>query len=319
MKYRSKIVSAAFLAVCGLSLLLPRASAQTDGVSAQESANEKEVVTRIREALHKYRPVMKFDSGEKFFPVRAEAITNHEGNRLTREDGDLIKERDNGRGLSIRYLRPGSYPSADVHGDKDVRKSDRVNALGRKPGDFEDDDKRFRFAVYTRIHYLKDGTRTTGAWLQYWFYYYYNDYPGTDKFDHEGDWEMVQIQVNAEGTPRLAVYARHGSGMVSKWEDVEKDPRGKVRPVIYVALGSHASYFHARPCFHDANVDGKKDLRTYRVIRFGSRSTRLWLEWPGRWGGSDDSPQGPKQQSGNMWHNPTRFYEDSLLNDCSPL
>ena len=321
MKYSSKIVLTAFLAVCGLSLFPLQAGAQTDGASAQESANEAAVVRRIRAALHKYRPVLRFDSGEQFFPVRAEAITNHEGNRLVREDGDLIKERKDRRGLSIRYLRPGEYPTADVHGDKDVRESDRVNALGRKPGDFEGDDRRFRFAVYGRIYYVKDGSRTTGAWLQYWFFYYYNDFPGTDFGDHEGDWEMVQILVNAEAIPKFAIYARHGSGLVAEWKNVDIDPRGKVRPIVYVALGSHASYFKARPCLQDRHVDGAQELRTYRFIKFGSRSTRLWLAWPGRWGGSggsNKSPQGPQRQ-GDMWHNPTRFFEDSLIKDCNPL
>lgn len=276
----------------------------------------------FRDALYRHRPVLRFDSGEKFFPVRAEAVTNHNGNRLVRENGDLIKERRDGRGLSIRYLRHGdsNYPTPDVNGDRDVRGSDDINLLGRKPGDFVGDDRRLENAIYTRICYHREGTQITGAWLQYWFFYYYNDYPGTDSFDHEGDWEMVQIFVNAQARPRLAVYASHSSGIVEDWDTgVERTGPGRVRPIVYVALGSHASYFHARPCKTDFSVDGGQELQKYRFIRLGSKSTRMWLSWPGHWGGSGSSPQGPRFQSGGKWDNPTRFYESALFEDCSPL
>lgn len=275
----------------------------------------------FRDALYRHRPVLRFDSGEQFFPVRAEAVTNHNGNRLVRENGDLIKKRTDGGGLSIRYLRPGNYPTPDMNGDKGVRGSDNVNLLGRKPGDFVGDDRRLENTIYTRICYQREGTQITGAWLQYWFFYYYNDYPGTDSGDHEGDWEMVQILVDGQARPRLAVYASHKSGMVADWETegkIEKTGPGNTRPIVYVALGSHASYFHARPCKTDFNF-GKRELPKYRFIRLGSRSTRLWLSWPGQWGGSggiEKSPRGPRFQTGGKWDNPTQFFENSVLSDC---
>lgn len=274
----------------------------------------------FRDALYRHRPVLKFDSGEKFFPVRAEAVTNHNGNRLTRENRDLIRERVNGRGLSIRYLRHGdsNYPTPDVNGDRDVRGSDDVNLLGLKPGDFVGDDRRLENAIYTRICYQREGTRITGAWLQYWFFYYYNDYPGTDAGDHEGDWEMVQILVDGQASPRWAVYASHEGGMAKEWKNkgVEKTGPGQTRPIVYVALGSHASYFGKGPCKTDLHVDGEKDLEKYRYIRFGSKTTRTWLSWPGQWGGNDHSPHGPRFQSGGKWGDPTQFFENSFFGGC---
>jgi hypothetical protein len=273
----------------------------------------------FRDALYRHRPVLRFDSDEQFFPVRAEAVTNHNGNRLVREDGDLIRERVNGRGLSIRYLRHGdsNYPTPDVNGDSDVRGSDDVNLAGRRPGDFVGDDRRLENAIYTRICYQREGTQITSAWLQYWFFYYYNDYPGTDSFDHEGDWEMVQILVNAQARPSLAVYASHSSGLVADWDTgVERTGLGRVRPIVYVARGSHASYFHARPCKTDIHVDGERELPKYRYIRLGSKTTRTWLSWPGQWGGSGTSPHGPRFQSGGKWNDPTQFFENSFRSDC---
>jgi hypothetical protein len=319
MKYTSKIALMMLLAVCGVVISSSQSKAQT-AAAAQVGQPTAEAASteRFRVALDKHRPVLRFDSGEEFFPVRAEAITNHEGNRLVRDDGDLIKDRRNGRGLSIRYLRPGSYPTPDVHGNKEVRGSDRVNALGRKPGDFVGDDRRFQNTVYTRIFYLRDGSRITGAWLQYWFFYYYNDFPGFDSGDHEGDWEMVQIRVDEQARPIVAVYAAHKSGLAAKWEDVERTGTGKARPIVYVALGSHASYFHAKPCNQDRHIDGKKGLRIQRFVRLGSKSTRSWLAWPGHWGGSGESPQGPSRQ-GDKWDNPERFFRDALFKECVGL
>lgn len=273
----------------------------------------------FRDALYRHRPVLRFDSDEQFFPVRAEAVTNHNGNRLVRENGVLIRERRDGRGLSIRYLRHGdsNYPTPDVNGDSDVRGSDDINLEGRRPGDFVGDDRRLENTIYTRICYLREGTRITGAWLQYWFFYYYNDFPGLDFGDHEGDWEMVQISVDAQARPGLAVYASHESGMFADWErGVEKTGPGRVRPIVYVALGSHASYFHATPCHQDRHVDGERELPKYRYIRLGSKTTRTWLSWPGHWGGSGESPQGPRFQPGGKWNNPTQFFESTTINVC---
>jgi hypothetical protein len=326
MKYKSKAVVMVFLALCSWALSSSRASAQNcASVNIHEPADQA-ATKPFRDALYRHRPVLKFDSGEKFFPVRAEAATNHNGNRLTRENRDLIKERRDDRGLSIRYLRHGdsNYPTPDENGDSDVRGSDDINLLGLKPGDFVGDDRKLENTIYTRICYQREGTRITGAWLQYWFLYYYNDYPGTDSGDHEGDWEMVQILVNAQARPLVAVYASHEGGIVGDWNTegaIEKTGPGRVRPIVYVALGSHASYFHAKPCKTDVNF-GDWELEKYkfiRYIRFGSKSTRTWLSWPGQWGGNAKSPHGPRFQSGSKWDNPTQFFKDSILGDCGDV
>ena len=100
-------------------------------------------------------------------------------------------------------------------------------------------------------------------WLQYWLWYFYNDYQlsfalGT----HEGDWEMVQLRMDAEaGHPDVAVYAQHRYGEVRPWDEVET--LGD-RPVVYVARGSHASYFEAG--FHQTEAwydlaDGKRRMK----------------------------------------------------------
>ena len=85
------------------------------------------------------------------------------------------------------------------------------------------------------------------AVLEYWYLYTYNDAPNR----HEGDWEMVALELNEDATePRRAGYAGHGSGFVRPWARVEQKDG---RPLVYVARGSHAAYFHHQPGGHRAN------------------------------------------------------------------
>jgi hypothetical protein len=79
-----------------------------------------------------------------------------------------------------------------------------------------------------------------GPVLQYWYLYLYNDAPNK----HEGDWEMVSIQLDADGKPVRAGYAGHAGGYKRDWALVEKE--GEDRPRVYVARGSHAAYFAYR-------------------------------------------------------------------------
>ncbi len=90
------------------------------------------------------------------------------------------------------------------------------------------------------------------AFLLYWYLYVYNDAPNK----HEGDWEMVGIELDESGKPTSAGYAGHSSGFRRKWSRVEKQGE---RPLVYVARGSHAAYFEHRPQGHTTNsLDPRK-------------------------------------------------------------
>ncbi len=99
----------------------------------------------------------------------------------------------------------------------------------------------FRPVVYGRK--VAQGGRTC---LQYWFLYVYNDAPNK----HEGDWEMVTLELSPEGVPVQAGYAGHASGFRRPWSAVKTVG---ARPVVYVARGSHAAYFEHRPRGQRAN------------------------------------------------------------------
>ena len=84
----------------------------------------------------------------------------------------------------------------------------------------------------------RSGTRID---LQYWFWYPFNPYsagPGLWQA-HEGDWEAVSVIVDLEGRPLEVGYAQHSAGQRRAWASA---PKQGTRPLVYVALGSHASY-----------------------------------------------------------------------------
>lgn len=89
------------------------------------------------------------------------------------------------------------------------------------------------------------GRQVTGrdgrTWLQYWFLHATNtqDRGIVRTGRHEGDWEMVQLRLDARGRPDTATFAQHS------WA------RCAWRGAVYVANASHASYAtqgsHDRP------------------------------------------------------------------------
>ncbi|MFQ5945490.1 MAG: hypothetical protein ACE5NC_04490 [Anaerolineae bacterium] len=106
--------------------------------------------------------------------------------------------------------------------------------------------------------------------IQYWFLYLYNDFINA----HEGDWESVTLFLNSSGEPLVAAYASHDSGRRREWIDVERrgerwkeSGEGATHPVIYVAAGSHASYFAfpGAEVRYPSEVKAKRRFRQYTI------------------------------------------------------
>jgi hypothetical protein len=269
----------------------------------------------FRTALYRYMPLMRFDSSESFFPVRAKSITDNPGNRLERENNATLATRNpDGTGLNIGYLvgippiDTGVYP----HIIQAVLETDDIDEQGSGFDNARDDAQKFqtsrsyRDRIYGHVHPVANG-----AWLEYWFFYYYNHFIFDD---HEGDWEMIQVFVNNNLEPQAAVYAQHSGNSWCPWAKVPKE-RG--RPVVFVAIGSHASYFSPgdHSFFHglaNDHTDGNVK-RPIKLIRLGEKRPR-WVNWPGSWGASK-RVGGPKFH--DQWADPQKFYENADLDgDC---
>jgi hypothetical protein len=153
--------------------------------------------------------------------------------------------------------------------------------------------------VYGRALRLRDRVV-----LAYWLFYPYNLWTvetpsaGTVWRSHEGDWEEVVVVLDRKGTPLQVGYSQHCGGERRTWA---RAPRRGLRPVAYVALGSHANYpapgvhRHDPRCWPVAANVVFDALRTTPVDRAGGGATirpRLlplapapaWLSFPGPWG-----------------------------------
>ncbi len=89
--------------------------------------------------------------------------------------------------------------------------------------------------------------------LQYWFCYYFDDWANV----HEADWESITIFLrrhHATWRPLGATYSVHENGVRRHWKDIERIE--DTHPMVYVASGSHASYFQYVAEGHSTEVAG---------------------------------------------------------------
>jgi len=92
---------------------------------------------------------------------------------------------------------------------------------------------------YECVAYARFVDGPSGAALQYWYLYLYNDF----RNNHEADWEMAAIELTADGSPVQVGVSCHHRGFRRAWPDA---PRAGERPIVHVARGSHGGYFAYR-------------------------------------------------------------------------
>jgi hypothetical protein len=277
--------------------------------------------------LKRFQPALRYDSNEQFFADDAAQYTDAPGIELRRVGGVgkpgrvIARAEASGKEpkLTLAFLDPKAY----VNGEK-VEKTDVISVRGK---DYRAQYVNLRIArpdlnnrIYGRA--VEDNGR---LWLQYWTWYFYNDYQLALGFGtHEGDWESVQFRMSIDGdTPDVAVYAQHRNGERRSWEDVEKHPDDPDTPIVHVGRGSHAAYFeagyHQTEAWYDV-ADAKRPAPklTLEIIE---EDEHAWMLWPGRWGDTtprdrnhpldQSSPTGPGTK--RHWRNP-----DTLLNNARP-
>lgn len=278
------------------------------------------------ELLRRFAPVLRYDSNEQYFVDSAAQWTECPGNELRRKDvaegeqGEVIASAVPAGGepkLTLRFL------GSPEHGYENGEPWEDTDLIANPGKNYREEYVRLRTErpELKNVMYGRHVTHNDRLWLQYWFWYFYNDYQlalGAGK--HEGDWEMVQLRMHpSEERPDLAVYAQHRYGEKRSWSEVE---RVGERPVVYVSRGSHASYFEAG--FHQTEAwydlaDGKRpapDL-TLELVR---PDTHAWMRWPGRWGDTkphrddklglhSEAPTGPGRKK--QWNRPTEWLNEA--------
>jgi hypothetical protein len=310
-----------------------------DGSGAPRDAYVKLHAIDYEPFLQQHAPILKYDSGETFHALSPGALTDFYVDNHTFEDTNSLKDGEGPfavaypyyvgppplyAGLGLSYLGstypvdpwPDSRRAGTAAQAADSDDPDFVSARGNNPTDYYEGDSRameerdgYAEKVFGRTTFGDDGK----LWLQYWLFYYHSaaEPPSNPTLGpHEGDWEMVQIQVSDDGTPEKATYAQHDRGQTCDWPSVEASGD---QPVVYVARQSHASYFQRTE--FDVETGDRADglgggLFFPEVVPIGT-DTPSWVAWPGKWGDSDTSPPGPEfQQPARKWDNPSDWADD---------
>jgi len=148
-------------------------------------------------------------------------------------------------------------------------------------------------------HVVTEPSRPRKLALQYWFFYPFNDFNNT----HEGDWEMIQLNFDADDaaealdtTPVEVGYSAHEGATSSAWADDKLEVVGS-RPVVYPAAGSHANKYSAALWLGSSAEAGvgcddtrgphrelSPRVETIPSDPAAARAAYPWIAFQGRWG-----------------------------------
>jgi len=308
-------------------LASPPPPASASGTSdAAVGAARTQTTPAAEELAQRYAPIVYLkeqeedcdSNGEAYAPVEVEIVLDKPAVALmlATDDGDeLVMEAPSASDL---YDKGEGY-YLDYPGDP------------RQPGCNYERDFKARSPDYANVAYASIRTEPghSEIALQYWFFFYFNDWNNT----HEADWEMIQLVFEAgtveealQQEPTRVAYAQHASGERAGWDD-DKLQKEDGRPVVYVAAGGHPSQFDDAVYFglgEDGAGFGCDDTSTpslrvpleARLIPdniAGSDDPFAWIEYGGQWGEKDVShwngPTGPAAKG--KWNEPFTW-EDGL-------
>ena len=293
--------------------------------------------------LRKFMPAPRYDTLEMFFADSAATWTDFPGNELRRvgQSEPLATTAGDGPGkLSLELLaRQASDPGApddDYISCPNPDYRDRYHRL--RDGD--------RDRYVGRVHCRAAKGSDKRLWLQYWLWYVYNDYNLAGKIGlHEGDWELVQLQMKEDlSEPDLAIYSQHHHAEIRAWPEVwrlgeehaaqdamrtratpSQRPDRSPTPLVYPARGSHANYFepgeHTTDVWWDVCDGGMRPTKPLEPI-FMDAHDQGWSRWRGRWGDTpvrptwphravdQPSPESPCMRT--HWENPAKLREKAI-------
>ncbi|HEX7095021.1 MAG TPA: hypothetical protein VF183_04010 [Acidimicrobiales bacterium] len=279
--------------------------------------------TAARELAERFAPIFHLKAqedecdsyGEAFAPMPVEAVLDNDqiALRLVGNGDPVVKWGPSAQDLA--NLGQGFY--LDFPGDS------------LQPGClYERDHERFtdgmRPTVYA--HIARQFGEPDLLALQYWTYWYYNDWNNR----HESDWEFIQILFPTSSVtealelePTSVGYAQHEGGERASWGSAELERDGD-HPIVYSSAGSHASYFgsalfmgrSASEGFGCDNTDGPSRRVVPDVVLLPDEVAEpddpfAWLTFAGRWGerhdGPFNGPDGPYRKA--RWTKPIDWHD----------
>src|SRR4029079_17612253 len=153
-------------------------------------------MTDVGVLLERHRPRLVYDSHEAYFADSAAIWTDSPTNVLKRADSTVVARPPK---LTLAFLG-SAYGATATDAIGDTTRTYAANAA-----------KLHAQAKYrNRVHGHARRDSQGRLWLQYWLFYYYNDYQLLGPLsggNHEGDWELVQVRLDAAEQPQQIVYS----------------------------------------------------------------------------------------------------------------
>ena len=315
--WAGKRVMAAFVAVFLAAVVAHMAPAGAEDLSTADPEGARELADR-------YAPIMMLkaqeepcdDKGEPYGPTTIDIVL----------DNPEVVLRQVGRGDPVIMTAPGA---SDLFGLGEGIYVDFPGSALEPGCIYEADFNRYSDGLPATVyaHIVQQQDHPDQLVLQYWFYWYYNDWNNK----HESDWEGIallfeasSIQEALASEPVRVGYSQHEGGEWADW-DARKLEREGSHPVVYSSAGSHASYYGSAlyigrsgsEGFGCDNTDGPSErLETEVVVLPDSvddpDDPLAWLAFEGRWGerqsGPFNGPTGPTAK--DRWLEPIDWFEE---------
>ncbi|HWN72188.1 MAG TPA: hypothetical protein VNN15_00100 [Solirubrobacterales bacterium] len=252
-------------------------------------------------------------SEEQYQPTSVETVLGNPTVTLTHElpDGKLEEVMRAPTAADIAGLRDGYY--LDLEGK--VLGNTCVYARA-----FRQLVREGKAAAVTYAHVAREPNHD-GFALQYWFFWYFNQFNDL----HEGDWEGMQLSFESNVVadalgeePSEIIVFQHAGGERASWSDGKVQKEG-THPVVYPAAGSHATFYDSAVYLGngqngsgvgcDNTSEPLRELRLRPVLlpeTAPEQGAFQWLSYRGRWGdkekGFNNGPTGPVTKT--VWREP---------------
>ncbi len=210
----------------------------------------------LEQVVREFRPLLRFDGGERLRPVDVDWLFEHAPQGSNHQVCDHHAGPDACETLDRESDLAGSL---DEYISLGSRARGGVDLAVDRPGSVE------RMYVHARV-------RQDKLYLGYWWFIPYNSSPWRSElnclpgftfadlscFDHQGDWEGATVIAGIKEDrryidpyrldnlePEAVLYDSHGTSYRWDWSQLDRVPGpsgDETRPVVFVAAGSHASY-----------------------------------------------------------------------------
>jgi hypothetical protein len=300
------------LVLCLLTLL----GAQGEALARQRTTPEQELANRFAPVIILQRQDFPCDpDGEPYLPAPVDVVFSDEAVVLRKgpQQDPVTSPVENADLFALPDDFATDFPGKPRNPGCDYETHFKA-MMGDQPP-----------VIYASI--ATDGGQP-GIALQYWFFYYFNDFNNL----HEGDWEMIQLFFDADSVeealaeePAEVAFAQHSGGETADWNAPKLEREG-TRPVVYASSGSHASYYGPGLWLGwgqdgsglGCDVTNGEPVRIDPEVRLipatvsGKDDPFAWTTFSGRWGEREtwvyDGPTGPAFK--RQWMAPVSWMED---------